>query len=145
MMSVRCSQLLSIISFFVFVWPTRTAHPPTLIFPPPFPSIQPFSSRHPWSGGPSLREVKGHFGWEGSRQVVWAPRLPFPTAGVKRRWTLTPPGPHSPNLCETQFRQPDPIHVQTFHWRRKESHPSQLWSVPSFCLLVKQGRATGRH
>lgn len=150
-MKGRCSQCntwksLGCFFFFFCRLSTSTALPPTFIFcSPPFPSIQPSSPHHPWSGGPSLWEVKGHLGWECSQQVVWALRSPFPTACVKRCWTLTLPRLRSQNLCETQFMEPDPIHFQTFHWRRKESHPSQLWSVPFFCLLVKQGRTTVRH
>ena len=71
------------------VRPARPASSPlSFLFPP----IQPFSCCHPWAGGPSLWEVKGHRGWEGSRQVVRAPWSPFPTARVKCCWTLTPVG-----------------------------------------------------
>lgn len=88
-------------------------------------------------------------GTVGERQVVRAPCLPFPTARVKCCWTLTPVGPHSQNRRGTQFSQPDPIESWTLHWRKKEpppsNPPSQLWSVPFLCLLVKQGRTTGRH
>lgn len=62
MFTVQYVELLSIFSSSFCLRPTGTAHPPTFIFAPPFPSIQPFSSRHPWSGGPSLWEVKGHLG-----------------------------------------------------------------------------------
>ena len=85
-LSALCWQLLR---NFLFLWwsnsltslsisvSVQLSRPPSSQFSFLFPPIQPFSSCHPWAGGPgglSLWEVKGHRGWEGSRQVVWASR-----------------------------------------------------------------------
>lgn len=123
----------------------QPSRPPSFLLSFFFPPIPPFSSCHPWAGGLSLWEVKGHCGWEGSWQVVWALCTHFPIAHVKCLWTLTLVGPHSQNPFGAQFRQPDPIQHRTFLCRRKESRLSQLWSVALPLFSVKQGRTTGRH
>lgn len=128
------------------MWHSR---PPSSLLSFLFPPILPFLSCHPWAGGWSLWEVKGHYGWEGSRQVVRAPCSLFPTACVKCCWTLTPVGPYSENQCGTQFSQPDPIQDRTFYWRRKESpppHPNCGQCSPIVCWSSRVGRpaATGQ-
>lgn len=127
------------------ILPLHSSHPPWSPLSFLFPPIQSFSSCHSWAGGPSPWEVKGHFGWEGGWQVVRALCTPFPIAGVKCCWTLTPVGLHSQNCHGTQFILPDPIQDRTFHWRRKECPHPNCGYWPSLCLLVKQGRTTGRH
>lgn len=88
-----------------------------------FPPIQPFSSCHPWAGGLSLWEVKGHRGWEGSRQVVRAPCSPFPTAHVKCCWTLTPVGPHSQKSVWNAIQPARPYSGPDSPWEEKRIPP----------------------
>ena len=151
--NVGWAQYVKLLRNFSFLWwfisltslsipLVQPSRPPSSLLSLLFPPIQPFSSCHPWAGGLSLREVKGHHGWEGSRQVVRAPCLPFPTAHVKCCWTLTPVGPHSENQCGTQFSQPDPIQGRTHHWVRKKSPPIPIvvTALPFVCWPSRVGR-----
>lgn len=71
----------------------------------------------------------------------------FSKPASKCCWTLTPAVPHAQNrcgklnsACQTLFR------TGLFTGREKNTPPHPICDQqPSFCLLVKKGRTTGRH
>lgn len=155
-LEVQYVKLLRKVSFFwwfisltsLSVLPALRPRPPWSLHSLPFPPTPPFSSCHSWVGGPSLWEVKGHRGWEGSRQVARALCTPLLKARVRILLNPDPGGSScSESTWKTQFSLPDPIQDWTFYWKRKERTPSNpnCGHRPSFCLPVKKGRTTGRH